>query len=271
MRTHLTKLVTKDTVPVSYSMQFGKERIELSQMLGKKICFKFFGEIICTACGKKTNRSFSQGHCYSCFRSLPQCDICIVKPELCHYNEGTCREPSWGESYCFKPHYVYLANSSSLKVGITRATQIPTRWLDQGAVQALPIFKVHSRMQAGLVEVVFKTRVADRTNWRKMLKGSPAHEDMEVKRDELLDVLADELNNVPGADGKSAPVLLEEKARAFEYPVVRYPKIVKSLNFDLQATVEGVLEGVKGQYLMLDTGVLNIRKFAGYHVEFFTD
>ena len=126
-------------------------------------------------------------------------------------------------------------------------------------------------MQAGLVEVVFKTRVADRTNWRKMLKGPPVHENMEAKRDELLHVLADELKNVPGASGEHSPVQLFEKAQVFEYPVARYPKIIKSLNFDSQPTVEGVLEGVKGQYLMLDKGVLNIRKFTGYQVEFCTD
>jgi hypothetical protein len=72
-----------------------------------------------------------------------------MKPETCHYHLGTCREPDWAQNHCFRPHIVYLANSSGVKVGITRKTQIPTRWLDQGASQALPIFEVQQPFVIG--------------------------------------------------------------------------------------------------------------------------
>src|SRR5690606_38712899 len=106
---------------------------------------------------------------------------------------GTCREPLWAELNCHQPHVVYLANSSGLKVGITRGTQVPTRWVDQGAVQALPIIGVQTRLQSGLVETLLKQHVADRTNWRAMLKGGIAEIDLPAERDRLLTLCRDEL------------------------------------------------------------------------------
>ncbi|NBP93900.1 MAG: DUF2797 domain-containing protein [Gammaproteobacteria bacterium] len=145
------------------------------------------GTISCIACGRNTNKSFNQGHCYPCFKRLASCDQCILKPELCHFHEGTCREPEWGKAQCFGPHVVYLANSSGLKVGITRASQIPTRWIDQGASQALPIFEVADRRTAGLIEAQMRSFVSDRTDWRKMLKGAPPPLCLKTERNRLLD------------------------------------------------------------------------------------
>ena len=52
------------------------------------------------------------------------------------------------------------------------------------------------------------------------------------------------------------------------FPVDSYPVKIKSFNFDKNPEVSGVLHGIKGQYLLLDIGVINIRKFTGYEVAF---
>ena len=269
MQGNVRKMVTKADSPVTYSLPIGGEEIALNPLLGKTLRLTFSGAIHCVACGRKTKKSFNQGYCYPCFQSLAQCDSCIMKPELCHYDQGTCREPEWGETHCMQPHFVYLANSSDMKVGITRGTQIPTRWMDQGAVQALPMFQVQSRYQAGLLEVMFKQHIADRTNWQRMLKGDPESADLAAKRDELVGLCSDQLNEQKKVVGENALNLLEdEDARSFTYPVLEYPTKVKSLNFDKTPEVEGTLMGIKGQYLIFDIGVLNVRKFGGYEVRF---
>ena len=138
---------------IEYQLPVGENSLALNALIGKHVNITFDGAINCSHCGRKTKKSYSQGFCYPCMQKLAQCDMCIMKPETCHLDKGTCREPQWGEENCMIPHYVYLANTSGLKVGITRHTQIPTRWIDQGATQALPIFKVNTRLQSGLVEI----------------------------------------------------------------------------------------------------------------------
>lgn len=257
----------RERVEANYALRLGDERQPLNAYLGQPIRLTFSGQIHCTHCGRKTKKSFAQGHCYPCFRKLPQCDGCIMKPETCHFAEGTCRDPEWGEQFCFQPHIVYLANSSGLKVGITRATQMPTRWFDQGAIQALPIVEVSNRLQSGLVEVLFKQAVNDRTNWRAMLKGDVAELDLEAERDQLLAQMEDGLAALQVHCGEGAIRVLRTTPLAFDFPVRTAPTKVTSFNFDKTPVVEGVLEGLKGQYLILDTGVINLRKFTGYEVE----
>jgi len=192
-----------------------------------------------------------------------------MKPETCHYEAGTCRDESWGEEFCFQPHYVYLANSSGVKVGITRHTQVPTRWIDQGAVQALPIFKVQSRYISGLVEVAFAEYVSDKTSWQRMLKNLQPSVDLMAKRDELMGLCTERLEAIQQQFGsESIEFLSDAEVVDIKYPALQYPEKVKSFNFDKTPEVSGVLQGIKGQYLLLDTGVINIRKFTGYEVEF---
>lgn len=253
--------------PVVYHLRAGEHRVALNERIGEPLSLRWTGAIACTHCGRATKKSFAQGHCYPCFKRLAQCDTCIMKPETCHFFQGTCREPEWGERHCFQPHIVYLANSSGLKVGITRKTQMPTRWLDQGAIQALPILEVDTRQQSGFVEMLFKEQVADRTNWRAMLKGDVETMDLSAERDRLLTLLADGLHQLRETHGADAIRLLEQPAQYFHYPVSVFPKKVVSHNFDKQPLVEGVLQGVKGQYLILDSGVINLRKFTGYEIQ----
>ena len=264
---NIQKLVTALDEKVQYQLPIGGDMLPMNPLIGSQLALHYTGEINCIACGRKTNKSFAQGFCYPCFQSLAQCDSCIVKPEQCHYFEGTCREPEWGEQHCLQDHYVYLANSSGTKVGITRGSQIPTRWMDQGASQALPILRVKNRLLSGLLEVILKQHVADKTHWQRMLKGVPESVDLVVKRDELLATCADEIAAIGKQyDSDAINPLIDEPMVTIDYPVNEYPTKVKSLNFDKTPEVTGILGGIKGQYLILDTGVLNIRKFSGYNI-----
>jgi hypothetical protein len=267
VRGNIRKMKASIATPIAYMLPLGSNELPLNTLLGKTLRLEFIGQITCSGCGQPTKKSFSEGFCYRCFTTLAQCDLCIVKPELCHFAKGTCREPQWGLTHCMQPHYVYLANASGLKVGITRANQIPTRWLDQGAVQALPMLKAQSRHQSGLVEVALKQYVSDRTDWRKMLKGEPELQDLSMQCGDLLSRCGQLLAQIAGGKGtKMFSVLEQEPVRAFSYPILQYPTRVTALNLEKTPRVEGMLLGIKGQYLILDTGVLNVRKFTGYQV-----
>ena len=269
MQGYTEKMRTQLSNPVQYQLLLNDDSIDLNPYLGKAITLRFTGNIACVHCHKPIKKTFNQGYCYPCFRSLAQCDMCIMKPETCHYHLGTCREPEWGKTFCFQPHIVYLANSSGIKVGITRQTQIPTRWIDQGAVQALPIFKVSSRYLAGLIEVVLAKHVSDKTSWQQMLKSQPQPIDLAAQRDSLLAACATELADICQKFPPAAIELLsDEQVVNIQFPINHYPDKLKSFNFDKDPDVSGVLQGIKGQYLLLDTGVLNIRKFTGYELEF---
>ncbi|AMO57059.1 hypothetical protein EZMO1_3024 [Endozoicomonas montiporae CL-33] len=264
---NLKKMVSELQDSVVYHLPVGDQQVAMNELIGKKIVLDYQGEINCCHCGRKTKKSFSQGYCYPCFKKLPQCDTCIMSPEKCHFHQGTCRDAKWGEQFCMTDHVVYLANSSGLKVGITRATQIPTRWIDQGATQALPFMRVATRQQSGLLETVFKAFVADRTNWRAMLKGSAEPLDLLTSAQELMDMNRSRIAALQEQFGLQAiqPVENPEVVN-IHYPVEHYPTKVTSLSFDKTPSVEGVLQGIKGQYLILDTGVLNIRKHTSYQV-----
>lgn len=253
-----------------YSLVLDNNKYALNQYLDKpntKITIEFNNEINCIYCERAIKKTFNQGYCFPCFRSLARCDSCIMSPEKCHFHLGTCREPEWGEKNCMIHHVVYLANSSGLKVGLTRETQIPTRWIDQGATQALVIAKVSSRYQAGLLETACKQYLNDKTNWRAMLKNEVEAVDLYQARENLLRKIEEELSDLQMQfNNNQISWQDDEKIMEICYPVLEYPEKVKSFNLDKTDKVEGVLHGIKGQYLILDTGVINIRKHTGYKV-----
>ncbi len=264
MRTELGQ----DGAPVEYSLVIGEQVVPLNQHLGRTIRLENTGQINCTHCGRKTKKSFSQGFCYPCFQSLAMCDSCIMSPEKCHYHNGTCREPEWGEKFCMTDHVVYLANSSGLKVGITRGTQVPTRWMDQGAVQALPILRVSTRQLSGFVEDMLRQDVNDRTNWRAMLKGQNPEINLEQERERLLFMHGEGIDSLQMEHGIQAVQPVSDVAPIdIHYPVTEYPTKVVSFNLDKNPVAEGVLMGIKGQYLIFDTGVINIRKYTAYQLK----
>lgn len=263
----LSKMATQLDAPVQYAFRLGDEQIAVNPMIGKSVRLEFLGAIHCSHCGRKTKTSFSQGYCYPCMQKLAQCDLCIMSPERCHYDAGTCRDPGWGEQFCMTDHVVYLANSSGIKVGITRATQIPTRWIDQGATQALPIMRVATRQQSGFVEDLLRSQVADKTNWRALLKGDAAPVDLLHVREQIFDACAGGITTLQERFGLQAVQPLNEQSVVeIRYPIEGYPAKITSFNLDKNPVAEGTLLGIKGQYLMFDTGVINIRKYTAYQI-----
>ena len=252
---------------VHYTLPLGDETVDMNSLIGKEITLTTEGEIRCVHCDAKTKKSFNQGYCYRCLITLAQCDSCIIKPELCHYKEGTCREPEWGESHCLSDHFVYLANTGNLKVGITRhvSDQVSSRWMDQGASQAMVFLRVKDRLTSGLVETLCKAHIGDKTNWRTMLKGEAEVADLPALKASLLEKIADGLEDIRREHGLDAVSETTAEAVSIHYPVDNYPVKIKSINLDKTPAFTGTLHGIKGQYLMLDGDrVINIRKYAGY-------
>lgn len=256
------KMITRLGPPVAYSLPLGEARIPMNERLGQPIRVEFSGAISCIACDRSIKRTFNGGYCFPCSRALPAADGCMVRPETCHYAAGTCRDPAWGETQCMRPHTVYLANSSGLKVGITRGLEPVSRWIDQGACEGLAIRQVSTRLESGQVEVALKRFVSDRTDWRRMLGGEPTPLDLAAHRDRILALHADEQPDAPLV-GTPVPAAAQ---LSIEYPVLDYPEKVRPHNLDKSPVLEGTLVGIKGQYLILDTAVLNVRKYAGYHL-----
>jgi hypothetical protein len=263
----LSKMTVELTDPVQYGMRLDQQVLDVNAWLGKRLRIEFLGAIHCSHCGRKTKKSFNQGYCYPCFTRLAQCDSCIMSPERCHYAAGTCREPAWGEQFCMTEHIVYLANSSGVKVGITRASQVPTRWIDQGASQALPIFRVATRQQSGLVEDLLRSRVGDRTNWRALLKTDAEPVDLPALREQLFASCAAGIEQLQQRFGLQAIQRLgSAQPLAIRYPVQAYPLKINSHDLDKNPVLEGTLLGIKGQYLMFDSAVINIRKYTAYQI-----
>ncbi len=241
---------------VAPRLPVGETQVPLAAALGSRLRVRFLGEIQCQHCGRSTRKSYSQGYCYPCFKKLARCDLCIVSPTRCHFAEGTCREPDWAQGFCFAPHSVYLANASGLKVGITGRDREPTRWLDQGARQALVLVHCDSRQLAGEIEARLSETRSDRTDWRRLVSADAPLIDLESARERALD----ELGALPAGATVAPPALTQ-----FEYPVARYGP-ARSVSLDKTPDFESELWGIKGQYLLCADGALNIRKHTGYRV-----
>ncbi len=237
----------------------------LNTYLGEHLKLEVTGQKQCVSCGRAIKKTFQQGYCYPCVISKAACDLCIVRPERCHFHLGTCREPEWGQTHCMQSHIVYLANASGLKVGITRKENIPTRFIDQGAVQALPLFEVGSRYHSGLIEILLAQYLADKTNWRKMLQGVPVFLDLKQEALEIKTLIAPQLQAL--IEKHQIQCLeLDVPVIDLDFPVLTYPSKIASYNLDRTALIQDALLGIKGQYLIFAGGVLNVRSFAGYEV-----
>jgi hypothetical protein len=232
----------------------------LNDHLGGHLRLEFTGTIACAYCGRVTKKSFGQGFCFPCFQARAEADVCIVKPELCHYQDASnpCRDHDFAHTHCFRPHVLYVSLTSGLKVGITRRENVPTRWLDQGATAAVPLAELPDRRTVGAAEAHLRDRagLADKTHWTRLLKNAEGDGDIIAYADRVLAHLR---------DMDIAPLPADQRAvREFSYPVLVYPEKVRSHNLDKDPVVEGVLQGIKGQYLIFDTGVINLRKYTGY-------
>ena len=266
----LKKMRVEATTPVVYHFTDGWWEKEnrgpdhrVNDHLGERLTISFTGEINCTYCGRATKKTFGQGFCFPCSQSRAEADICIVRPELCHHGEPDhpCRDEAFAQSQCFQPHILYCSLTSGVKVGITRQPNVPSRWIDQGAVAAVPVARMADRRTVGLVEKRLSDEgFADKTHWTRMLKGNPEDYDLSEAVDRVVARLKewDVVGLLPDS---------ERVEHTFEYPVLEWPTKVKSFNLDKDPEAGGVLQGIKGQYLIFGGGVINLRKYSGYKVE----
>lgn len=238
-------------------------------MIGKPFRLAFTGRTCCLGC-QALNVELTDGHCDTCNATLASQDLCRVKPELCHYAQGTCRQPAWGESNCLTAHVLYVSNTSGVKVGITREKNIAdrSRWIDQGATQALPFLRVDSRLTAGQIEVAIAAVMADKTNWRTLLKGNGDTLDLHA----LVSTLRTQFAAEFALYGDRVLSAVDAEVVTLDYPVQAFPeKVGNAWNISKAPVLEGVLVGIKGQYVLVDVAgkieVLNLRKYAGYEVE----
>ena len=262
MRTYLnTDGKVKYELPLLNQARDKSTLISMNLLIGKRITMTFEGAIFCKSCGVQTKKSFMGGFCYKCFTNSPEAAPCIIRPELCQAHEGKGRDVEWEEQNHNQPHFVYLAATDVIKVGVTRATQVPTRWVDQGASSAIRLAETPNRYLAGVIEVALKDLFTDKTNWRKMLKNEIDTElDLEATKWELEEQLPEDISQYFSED---------DEIISIDYPVTQYPEKVKSISFDKQPKIEGTLLGIKGQYLLLDDDrVLNMRKHTGYEINF---
>jgi len=254
----LTKMISEFAAPIQYYMELDGDLIRVNQLIGKNISLTFV-KYQCMACGKDLP-IFRQGHCKKCFFEQPGTADWIMKPELSKAHLGI---PERNLEYEIKiqlqPHIVYLANSSHVKVGVTRKSQIPTRWIDQGAHEALEIVEVPNRYLAGITEVALKNHVDDKTNWRSMLTNQIKDINLVEWREKLKKFIPNEVKEY----------LLDYKTEThLEFPVLQYPTKVKSLSLEKTPIIEGILIGIKGQYLIFEDGmVFNVRNHEGYVIE----
>lgn len=255
---NLRKMTVSQEETIRYDLVLD-ENIRVNTLIGKVISMNWNGVITCTACQKNTKKSFGDGFCYTCFISAPEAAECTIRPELCRAHLGEGRNPEWEERNHNTPHIVYLAATDSVKVGVTRITQIPTRWIDQGASSAIRLAETPNRYEAGRLEVALKDFFTDKTNWQRMLKN---------EIDESIDLVDEKWSLHDQLPADLTQFFTEnDEVIVLNYPVLEFPEKVKSLSFDKTAQISGKLMGVKGQYLLFEGGeVLNIRKHTGYFV-----
>ena len=247
--------------PVQYRLPLVDRFIGMNPLIGHRIEMEYLGKIHCIRCGRETRKSFAQGYCYPCFISAPETEECVLKPELCRAHEGIARDMEYAKKHCLIEHVVYLSFTSGLKVGVTRSTQVPTRWIDQGATEAVELARTPNRYEAGRIEVAMKSFISDRTNWRRMLSGTPGPDiDLVEEKKRLALLLPTVLQHY---------ITGNNDVTRIAYPVVHYPEKIKSLDFEKNKLVSGILTGIKGQYLLFSDGsVINMRKFGGYLIRF---
>ena len=255
----LRKMNVEAHQPIAYFLNLDKKLYPMNSHIGKLIDLHWSGTITCIECGRKTRKSYDQGYCFVCSRDLPENAMCSVRPELCVHEKGSEADREFWRTHCNIDHFIYLSLTSGVKVGITRHTNIPDRWIDQGAVKGLVIAKVPERILSGKIEVAVSKNFADKTNWRKMLKGEYEDLDLQEYREKAHELFPEDMK---------CYALENEEIQELVYPVQSVPDKITSHNLDKIPEFEDKLTGIKGQYLIFETRVINLRKYAGYHLDF---
>ena len=255
----LNKMITMHETPVRYALSIGDDILQINGLIGKHLEFYFTHKHICY-CEKTVTKVYRNNFCYDCYFNNPAAGDAIFRPELSKAHLGIAdRDLEFEQRYQLQPHIVYLANSGGLKVGVTRQAQKLTRWMDQGANQTIVLAETANRYEAGLIEIALKEHVADKTNWRNMLKNHIENIDLIEEKSRLGELLESDLQQFISADNT---------VYDFNYPVAEYPTKVSSVNFNKGDNFAGTLNGVKGQYLMFNNGnVFNVRSHEGYLVD----
>lgn len=254
----IKKLQSQLNDEVHYSLPIDSTLVELNPLINKKVKFTFLGDIHCIKCNQKIKKTFAQGYCFPCFRDAPETSECILRPELCRAHEGDSRDMEWSNKHCLTNQHVYMSFTGNLKIGVTRSTQIPTRWIDQGAIKAIILCTTPNRYLAGLIEVHLKQFYSDRTHWIKMLSGKFEEPDFEQCYLEAKKYLNDGFSKY----------VTENKWVDINYPIQSIPNKIKSFSFDKESSYEDILVGIKGQYLLFKNNrVINIRKHTGYSLK----
>jgi hypothetical protein len=257
---NIIKMRSEYDDPVKYFLPVGTNEIPMNEQIGKSISLRYNGQINCIVCGKKTKTSFGQGFCFNCFQNSPEASETIVRPELSKAHLGIARDMEWAQQQDLIDHFVYLAISGDLKVGVTRHHQVPTRWIDQGASKIIVLAKTPNRHIAGVIEVFLKDYFSDKTNWQSMLQNKVVKEyDLREERINAYQLLPSELQQYLYPD---------DRIWEISYPYTAAGSKITSVSFDKTPVIEGVLHGIKGQYLIFSDGrALNIRKHNGYFLE----
>ncbi|MEY4658674.1 MAG: hypothetical protein RJB36_440 [Bacteroidota bacterium] len=260
MKITLEKMPAQQDETVQYFLPVESKKISLNAFLNQEISFTWTGIITCRKCSKQTKKSFGEGFCFSCFSSAAEASPCILHPELCEAHLGKGRDIEYELKNHNQPHYVYLAATDIVKVGVTRSTQIPTRWIDQGANKAILLAEVPNRYLAGVIEVALKDFYADKTNWQNMLRNI---------QDESIDLIEEKWQACDELPSDLAQYWIEnDEILTFNYPIIQYPSKVQSMSFDKTPHISGKLTGIRGQYLYFDENmVINVRRHTGYEIE----
>jgi len=249
-------MTVEHTVPIHYYLHVGDSTIDMNALIDSYLKIEWARQINCMKCGAPTVKSFAQGYCWNCLKTAPETAPCIMNPELCEAHLGIARDMAWAEANCLSEHFVYLALSGNVKVGITRLSQVPTRWIDQGATAAVKLASVPNRYTSGVLEIELKKHFSDKTSWQQMLKNSKVSADLLVERNRAAELLPLPMKQY---------VIENAEVYTFEYPVLSYPEKVSSIDLDKLLKFEGKLTGIKGQYLIFEGGhVINMRKYGGY-------
>lgn len=251
----ISKLKSQLGTPIRYTLNASTQCIDMTALINTNITLSYLHKITCINCGRSIKKSFFQGFCFPCFQSSPDASECILRPELCkaHLHQG--RDPEWEEANHNQDHAVYLALSSHVKVGITRWTQVPTRWIDQGASQAIVIAKTPNRYLAGCIEVFLKTYFSDKTSWQKMLKNELPS----------IDLLEESRKAKSYLEESFSSYIYDSEIQVLHFPILQNLTKIKSVSFDKAPIIEGKLVGIKGQYLLFESGtVFNVRNHTGY-------
>lgn len=261
---NLRKMRSELQDPVQYQLPIYNgidfvENIGMNDLIGQSIRFTYEGYWNSILSGERMPKPYGEGLTYPEFQNSPEASPSILRPELSQIHHGIAlRDYDWEMEHHMKPHAVYLSITSGEKVGVTRLTQIPTRWIDQGAVKAVVIAETPYRQLAGLIEVALKEHVSDKTNWQRMLKGESSDVNLLEEKARLVEFLSEKLKKYIVGDREIVEI---------HYPVEEYPLKVKSIKLDKVLDFEAKLTGIRGQYLIFeDNHVMNVRSHSGCRV-----